>query len=40
MNNNRKSFSNKKELIKYLLDADSNYEEYILEISTKEKVNK
>ena len=40
MNNNRKSFSNKKELIKYLLDADSNCEEYILEIPTKEKVNK
>jgi len=28
----RKSFSNKKELIKYLLDADSNAEEYILDI--------
>ncbi len=33
----RKAFSNKKELIKYLLDADSNAEEYIVEIPFKIK---
>lgn len=31
----RKTFSKKKELIKYLIDADSNAEEYIVEIPVK-----
>jgi hypothetical protein len=31
----RKSFLNKKELIKYILDVDSNAEKYILELSDK-----
>lgn len=33
----RKTFSKKKDLLKYLLDADSNAEEYIVEIPTKIK---